>query len=502
MPSHVVWSATRWPSDRRIRAQRTAVTRFPLREPLPAGVTKMIRTGDPLACTETMTERVPAEDLAAMMDDAHQRSLALTTGLDQDQLMGTQLTIVNPLRWEIGHVAWFHEKFILRDLYGYAPILPEGDELYDSAAVHQEVRWDLPLPGMAETIRYAETVKNRCLERLDQGLASEGDSFMYQFATFHEDMHTEAYIYSRQTLGYPAPRIGPGRTPEIGGRLAATRETPAIPGGTFRLGAETRRAVPLSTTKNGRTRSGFRRFRSRRRRSAKAEFTEFVDAGGYQRRELWSEAGWDWRVEAGATHPVYWIPDGGHGFQVRRFDLIEPLPLNEPVIHVNWFEASAYCAWAGRRLPTEVEWEAAALGEPEGDSLAATKRTYPWGETPPDPRRANLDGLVARMFRRRSTGRRRQRLRLPADARQRLGVDGGHLPALSRISSRRLPGIFRGRIPRDESTARRRLDDSRPDADRPLPQLLRPGPPRRDGGIPDRSGSERFRPDQLPEAPG
>ena len=337
-----------------------------------------------------MTERVPADHLATIMDDAHRRSLALTTGLDADQLMGPRLPIVNPLRWEIGHVAWFYENFILRDLYGYEPILPQGDELYDSATVHQDTRWDLPLLGMAETIRYAETVKTRCLERLDPGFASERDSFMYQFATFHEDMHTEAYIYSRQTLGYPAPRIGRDRPPEASGSGSYPGDA-RVPGGTFRFGAE-KEAPFLFDNEKWAHPVRVRPFSIAKAPVSHAEFAAFVDAGGYRRRELWSEAGWDWRMEAGATHPVYWIPGQGHGFQVRRFDLIEPLPLNEPVIHVNWFEANAWCAWAGRRLPTEVEWEAAALGEPEGDSLAPTKRTYPWGEAPPDPRRANLDG--------------------------------------------------------------------------------------------------------------
>ncbi len=337
-----------------------------------------------------MTQRVPADHLATMMEDAHRRSLALTIGLDEDQLMGPRLPIVNPLRWEIGHVAWFHEKFILRDLYGAEPILSHGDELYDSAAIQQEVRWDLPLLGMAETIGYAETVKNRCLERLDQGLASEKHSFMYQFGTFHEDMHTEAYIYSRQTLGYPSPRLGPDRTPEAAGGGSHPGDT-SVPGGTFRLGAE-RESPFLFDNEKWAHPVRVRPFSIAKAPVSHAEFAEFVDAGGYRRREFWSEAGWKWRKRVGAAHPVYWIPGSGEGFQVRRFDLIEPLPLNEPIIHVNWFEANAYCAWAGRRLPTEVEWETAALGEPAGEGLASTKRTYPWGEAPPDPRRANLDG--------------------------------------------------------------------------------------------------------------
>ena len=337
-----------------------------------------------------MTQRVPADHLAAIMEDAHRRSLALTRGLDEDQWMGPRLPIVNPLRWEIGHVAWFHEKFILRDLHGYPPILPQGDELYDSAAIPHEVRWDLPLPGMAETIRYAEAVKGRCLERLDRGLASEGDSFMYRFATFHEDMHTEAYIYSRQTLGYSAPRLGRRAAPETPRRANHPGDA-AVPGGTFRVGAE-REAPFLFDNEKWAHPVEVQPFSIAKAPVSHAEFAAFVDAGGYRRREFWSEHGWKWRVQAGAARPAYWTPGGGQGFRVRRFDRIVPLPEHEPVIHVNWFEANAWCAWAGRRLPTEVEWEIAALAERAGDRLAPTRRTYPWGEAPPEPRRANLDG--------------------------------------------------------------------------------------------------------------
>lgn len=335
-----------------------------------------------------MTQRVPTDHLAAIMDDAHRRSVALTAGLDDSQLMGPQSPIVNPLRWEIGHVAWFYENFILRDLYGDAPILPQGDELYDSAAVLQDTRWDLPLLDMEETIRYAQTVKDRCLERLGPGMASERDSFMYQFATFHEDMHTEAYVYSRQTLGYPAPRLGPDLAREPSGVCPGDA---CVPRGIFRLGAERDAPFRYDNEKWAHP-VNVEAFAIARAPVTNAEFAEFVDAGGYRRREFWSEAGWAWRERAGASRPVYWLPDTGDGFRLRRFDETVRLPPDEPVIHVNWFEANAWCAWAGRRLPTEIEWEAAALGEPEGDRLAATKRTYPWGETPPEPRHANLDG--------------------------------------------------------------------------------------------------------------
>ena len=123
------------------------------------------------------------------------------------------------------------------------------------------------------------------------------------------------------------------------------------------------------------------------------EFQAFVDDGGYGREVVWNADGWKWRQEDGAEHPVYWQPDGPGNWLLRRFEQTLPLPPDEPVIHVNWYEADAYCRWAGLRLPTEVEWETAALGEAAADgTLAMAKRRYPWGEVPPDSSRANLDG--------------------------------------------------------------------------------------------------------------
>ena len=124
------------------------------------------------------------------------------------------------------------------------------------------------------------------------------------------------------------------------------------------------------------------------------EYAAFVDDGGYRRPELWDAEGWQWRSAAGLDHPVYWRRTGSDGWEHRRFDRWEALPPNAAVIHVSWYEARAYCRWAGRRLPTEVEWEVAAAGEPnaDGTALATHKRRYPWGDAAPDPTRANLDG--------------------------------------------------------------------------------------------------------------
>src|SRR5205085_2446232 len=105
-----------------------------------------------------------------------------------------------------------------------------------------------------------------------------------------------------------------------------------------------------------------------------------------QRFEFWSDDGWAWRESTGVNHPVYWSLDEGNWLR-RNFDQLVPLEENLPVLHVNWYEAEAYCRWAGRRLPTEIEWEVAASSEPESDR----KRRFPWGDEEPTPARTNLD---------------------------------------------------------------------------------------------------------------
>jgi len=137
--------------------------------------------------------------------DARARTLELVEGLDADQLIGPKLPTVNPLQWEIGHVAWFYEYFILRRIYGRDKILADGDTIYDSIAITHETRWDLPLLSLNDTLDYMAAAQDAVLERLEGDTASVQDSYLYQFTAFHEDMHTEAYTYTRQALGYPEP---------------------------------------------------------------------------------------------------------------------------------------------------------------------------------------------------------------------------------------------------------------------------------------------------------
>ena len=339
-----------------------------------------------------MTKQVSGAQLAAMMRDARQRTLELLDGLDAEQLIGPKLPIVNPMQWEVGHVAWFHEYFILRRIYGYAPILPNGDEIYDSIAIEHDVRWDLPLLTLDAVRNYMAQVLDRLTERLDDGPADETDSFLYRFTTFHEDMHCEAYTWTRQTLGYPTPRFAGGAAHrKVKAKAGALPGDVDIPGGVFLMGSPPDAPFLFDNEKWSHPVT-VAPFRMARAPVTNAEFAAFVEDGGYGRRDLWDTAGWRWRSETGAEHPVYWMPDGPGKWRVRHFDAVHDLAPHEPVVHVNWYEADAWCRWAGRRLPREAEWELAAATAPDSPRGLLAKRRYPWGDSPPGARRANLDG--------------------------------------------------------------------------------------------------------------
>ncbi len=330
------------------------------------------------------TTSISKAKLGELLEDARRRTLGLVEDLDDGQLMGEQLAIVNPLLWEIGHVAWFQEKWSLRHLRGEAPIHDQADALYDSMAIAHDLRWDLPLFDRRATLAYMGRVLDRVLELLERSSGELGNDEVYfhLLPLFHEDMHAEAFAYSRQTHGYPAPAAAvygiAGETPR-GGPLPGDVE---IVGGRFELGARPDAAFVFDNEKWTHP-VEVAPFRIARATVTQSELAAFIDDGGYRRREWWSAAGWAWRQQEDARHPVYWRRNGDR-WQRRSFDRWVDLEAHLPAVHVCWFEAEAYCRWAGRRLPSEAEWELAAGG--------GGKRTYPWGEEADACGRANLDG--------------------------------------------------------------------------------------------------------------
>ena len=282
----------------------------------------------------------------------------MTAGIDGERLLGPQLAIVNPPLWEIGHAGWFQEHWCLRWPMGrdagkaLAPsILPNADALYNSSTVPHDTRWALPLPSLAATRSYLSAVLEKTLDRLAREPENESLAYFVRLATLHEDMHAEALYYTHQTLAYPEP--------EFRSRVAINSdpgsEFKKFDGGTFRLGAERDEQRFVFDNEKWAHDVEIKPFAIAARALTNGQYLAYVEAGG--------------------KPPRYWRKADGE-WQERRFERWQALAPEEPVRHVNWNEAQAYCRWAGVRLPTEAEWTSTAPAMKWGEVWEWTESTF------------------------------------------------------------------------------------------------------------------------------
>lgn len=289
--------------------------------------------------------------------------------------------IVNPFLWEVGHVGWFMEYWCVRWRGADAPrapsLLADADRWYDSGRVAHPTRWTLDLPSPAATLDYLDATLHAALEALEHAEASDAGLYFFRLALFHEDMHGEAFFYMRNTLGYPAPTCP---TVPAASAASAGDGDASLAGGDFELGMA--RSAPGFVFDNEKWAHPVRLapYAIARRCVSNGEFAAFVDDGGYARPALWTDAGRVWLERTGRTAPRGWRREGGQ-WRAERFGALQPLAADEPVRHVTAHEAHAYCRWAKRRLPTEAEWENAAV---QG-AIAPSRAVWEWTATPFGP---------------------------------------------------------------------------------------------------------------------
>jgi len=324
--------------------------------------------------------------------DARKRTLELVAGLDAQQIIGPKLDIVNPLLWEIGHTAYFHELWTLRHLDAKAPFLENADELYDSISIAHDDRWQLPLLSLEDTMTYMQQVLDAEVERLRNRTVTAQDVYLTRYALFHEDMHTEAYTYSRRTLQYPAPVFSDSVLADKRYDAGPLDGDVEIQGGRYFLGAKEDTEFCFDNEKWQHP-VNIEAFAIARAATSYQQFAAFVDDDGYQNRQYWDRQGWDWLQQNKLQLPNGWKKDEKGNWLLREFDQWQPMRPHAAVIHISWYEASAWCRWAGRRLPTEAEWELAASGSYENMN---EKRKYPWGDEAPNERHVNMDSRAMR----------------------------------------------------------------------------------------------------------
>lgn len=329
------------------------------------------------------------QGLADELARARQRTLRLVD-FDDDELRRQYDPLMSPLVWDLAHIGQQEELWLLRGGNPEAPGLldPAVEGLYDAFVHNRASRVDLPLMSPAQAHTYLRTVRDRALDSLD-GLPDEDPGFSFALVVSHENQHDETMLQALN-LRSGTPLLGAGEALPGGRRDVAGTSVP-IPGGPFVVGVDA--ADEPSSLDNERPAHvvDVPGFRIGTVPVTNAEWQQFVDDGGYQRPQWWSARGWEHRRQAGLSAPQFWNTGELAGTRTR-FGHVEAVPADEPVQHVGFFEAEAYAAWAGARLPTEIEWEKACAWDPD----LGCRRRYPWGSTPPTAERANLDGDALR----------------------------------------------------------------------------------------------------------
>jgi gamma-glutamyl hercynylcysteine S-oxide synthase len=321
--------------------------------------------------------------IAADLDEARRRTHELLAPLDDERLTTQYDQLMSPPIWDYAHIGVFEELWLVQRLSGAPPMDEELTGTYDAIETPRVVRGRRQLLDRPRSDAYLHEVRQRVLALLEEVDLGEGDpllrdGFVYDLILQHEAQHDETILQTVQ--------LTPGRYVE---------ELPALPDGHPRTGVVTVPGgrYPIGSDAHEPYDNEHRchevelaPFEIDRLPVSNGCFLEFMAAGGYQREELWSADGWQWRWIFDVRAPEHWTEEDGR-WHTSRYGHVLPVDPRLPVTNVSYFEAEAYAAWAGRRLPTEEEWEVAAAWDP----AAGRARRYPWGDGPPTPELANLD---------------------------------------------------------------------------------------------------------------
>ncbi|MFG2860870.1 ergothioneine biosynthesis protein EgtB [Streptomyces sioyaensis] len=332
----------------------------------------------------TIDPELLRERAASALLAARDRTRLLTTCVEHPDLVAQHSPLMSPLVWDLAHIGNQEEQWLLRTVGGRDALRPDIDSVYDAFEHPRATRPSLPLLAPDEAHGYVAEVRGRVLDILERTPLHGGplldSGFAFGMIAQHEQQHDETMLITHQLRRGAAVLTAPEPPP------ATDQIIPAevlVPGGPFTMGTSTepwaldnerpahRRLVPAFLIDTTPVSNG--------------AYQRFIEAGGYEDPRWWTPEGWAQVQEHSLHAPLFWKRDGGQWLR-RRFGVTEPVPPDEPVLHVSWYEADAYARWAGRRLPSEVEWEKAARYDP------ATGRAmrYPWGDEDPTPAHANL----------------------------------------------------------------------------------------------------------------
>ena len=339
----------------------------------------------------TLRELVALEPLLDRLDEARERTLTLVAALDDADLSAQHDPLMSPLLWDLGHIAHFEELWLTHNLEGEIRF-GEMPGMYNPFEHPRPVRGQLVYPTRDDCVGLMREIRERVVRHLretplDSASPLTRDGYVVRMVLQHEYQHDETMLQTLQLkrgAPYAAPRAW---------NVPAWGDAPApgamvrFPGGDVWIGTDDR--TEAYDNERPRHRVLLRPFHIDVTPVRNGEFLAFMEDGGYRQRALWSEAGWQWLQGVAVESPKYWSREG-ETWRQRVMDRERPVDPDRPVCHVCYHEAEAYAAWAGKRLPTEPEWEAAAGWDP----ATGAARRFPWGDTPVTRDHANVDQLA------------------------------------------------------------------------------------------------------------
>ncbi|HKR50778.1 MAG TPA: ergothioneine biosynthesis protein EgtB [Pseudonocardiaceae bacterium] len=324
------------------------------------------------------------DHLAAELTRTRARSTALTEAVDDGELIRQHSRIMSPLVWDLAHIGNQEELWLVRDVGGRDPVRADIDHLYDAFKHPRSDRPTLPLLAPIEAKGYLGEVRRKVLDVLErtplEGSRLAACGFAFGMIVQHEQQHDETMLATHQLRAGPAVLHAPTPAPR---RVTGMPAEVIVPAGEFTMGTSTEPWALDNERPAHRACTGA--YWLDTTPVTNGDYQRFLTDGGYHDPRWWSKRGWAHRCDAGLVAPQFWYLDSGSWWRIR-FGIIEPVPLDEPVVHVSFFEAQAYAAWAGKRLPTEVEWEKAARFDP----ATGRSRRFPWGDEDPTSEHANL----------------------------------------------------------------------------------------------------------------
>ena len=315
------------------------------------------------------------------LQEARDRTLELVAPFSEAELERVHSTLMSPLVWDLGHIAAFEDLWLAHRHGGFPLLREDLADVYDAFETPRAGRGDLPFLRPDDARDYLRDVRERVLDVIiDAGL---GDGVIAELIVRHEQQHNETMLQTIQLARLEGLSLD-GELPERDPHPRFTGlEMVEIPGGECVVGAPA--AGFAYDNERPRHRTDVRGYLIGRTPITNATYLTFVEGGGYERREWWSDEGWSWKEDYDITRPQSWTADLRSEW---RLSGLEPLHPDRPVVHISWFEADAFARAHAGRLPTEIEWEKAATWDQEQQ----TSLRYPWGGEPPVPGfHANVD---------------------------------------------------------------------------------------------------------------